>query len=355
MSRYRMEISNEALQAFESELDIQSLNESARTAVIATCLPLFAMGYYAAQNAAEKDAKKEAERLEASAKLAQDLDYPGAWDTAAYPNVESAAIEALDAANEEAKSFASRLNSVQQNGFYTMDQMRKYAEGFFTTRIYALLEMLQTKIRECNTTAECLQNDKDRILADSPGAYPLIAAELKTIADNAEALGAKPFQKRAMYWAKDCFGYTLAMAVKERNQRFIEEALELVQSLGMSQREALGAVSYVYGRPAGDPRQEIGGVYNTLAVLCAAHNLDMVGEGERDLLEISDNESTRRIREKRQSKPDFAEVEFLTEAKFLEILKKIPGVYGYMMREEGGGLSPNGIYNLERVKSVLYS
>jgi hypothetical protein len=67
------------------------------------------------------------------------------------------------------------------------------------------------------------------------------------------------------------------------------------------------AADYVYGRPVGDKRQEVGGVYNTFAVLCEAHGIDMVGEGERDLLEIDNEESTARIRHKRRSKPDFAE------------------------------------------------
>jgi hypothetical protein len=54
MSTYRMEISDEALQAFEKELDVKSLSENARIAITATCLPLFALGYAAGNKAAEK-------------------------------------------------------------------------------------------------------------------------------------------------------------------------------------------------------------------------------------------------------------------------------------------------------------
>jgi hypothetical protein len=306
MSKYRIEISEEARQAFESELEIQGLSESAKVSIITTCLPLFAMGYASAQKAAERGAKQCLERLEAREKLAQDLGYPGAWDTAAYPNVESAAIEALHAANVEAKEFAKRLAKEPKDAHYTMDQMRDYAAGVFTTRLYSVVHALEEKIRESVITAATLQADSSRALNDSPGAYRMIAAELRTIADNAKALGSKPFQKRAQYWAKKCFGLTLATDRNERNQRFAEEAIELVQACGMSERAVLGAVAYVYNRPVGEVRQEVGGTYTTLALLCAANGIDMVAEGEKDLLEIDNDETSARIREKRRTKPDFA-------------------------------------------------
>jgi hypothetical protein len=307
MSKYRIEISEEARQAFESALEIQGWSESAKVSIITTCLPLFAMGYASAQHAAERGAKQCLERLEAREKLAQDLNYPSAWDTAVYPNVESAAIEALHAANVEAKEFAKRLAKEPKDAHYTMDQMRDYAAGVFTTRLYSVVHALEEKIRESVITAATLQADSSRALNDSPGAYRMIAAELRTIADNAKALGSKPFQKRAQYWAKKCFGLTLAMDRNERNQRFAEEALELVQACGMSERAVLGAVAYVYNRPVGEKRQEVGGTYTTLALLCAANGIDMVAEGEKDLLEIDNDETSARIREKRRTKPDFSD------------------------------------------------
>jgi hypothetical protein len=302
MSKYRVEISEEVLKAFENEMNIQSL----KIAITGTCLPLFALGYSAAQKAAERDGKQEAERLEASADLAKDLDYPGAWDTAAYPNVESAAIEALHTAKVEAKDLAKRLASVPKDAHYTMDQMRDYAAGVFTTRLYAVIHSLENKISEFHDTADSLQANQNRALSESPGAYRMIAAELRTIADNAKALGSTTFQKRAQYWAKKCFGLTLATDRKERNQRFAEEAIELVQACGMTKREVLGAVAYVYNRPVGEVSQEVGGTYTTLALLCAANGIDMVEEGEKDLLEIDSDAASARIREKRRTKPDFS-------------------------------------------------
>ncbi|MFX5747833.1 hypothetical protein ABTE19_23195, partial [Acinetobacter baumannii] len=72
----------------------------------------------------------------------------------------------------------------------------------------------------------------------------------------------------------------------ERNHRFFEEATELVQSTGMTQSEAHQLVDYVYGRPVGEPVQEVGGVMVTLAALCLAAKMDMHAAGETELARI---------------------------------------------------------------------
>ena len=88
------------------------------------------------------------------------------------------------------------------------------------------------------------------------------------------------FQSRVDVWVKQCFGET---SKTERNYRFIEEALELVQSLGTSKEEVLELVDYVFNRPSGEPWQEVGGTMTTLAALCNAHDLDMEESADREL------------------------------------------------------------------------
>ena len=83
------------------------------------------------------------------------------------------------------------------------------------------------------------------------------------------------FQERVRLWLLECFGEKIASDKVERNHRFLEEALELVQATGCTQSEAHQLVDYVYGRPVGEPHQEVGGVLNTLAALCLAHGMDM--------------------------------------------------------------------------------
>jgi hypothetical protein len=83
-----------------------------------------------------------------------------------------------------------------------------------------------------------------------------------------------------------CFGSTISADKVERNHRFLEEALELVQALGCSREDCLQLVAYVYGRPVGEPSQEAGGVMVTLAALCLASGLDMDEAAETELARV---------------------------------------------------------------------
>lgn len=94
------------------------------------------------------------------------------------------------------------------------------------------------------------------------------------------------FQVRVRDWMTKCFGRDIAEDVTERNHRFLEEALELVQSQGCTASEAHQLVDYVYGRPMGDSPQEVGGVMVTLAALCDAIDIDMLDAAEKELARI---------------------------------------------------------------------
>ena len=110
-----------------------------------------------------------------------------------------------------------------------------------------------------------------------------------------------PFQERVRPWMMACFGETISNDLQERNHRFLEEALELVQSTGCTQSEAHQLVDYVFGRPVGDPAQEVGGVMVTLAALCLAAKMDMHAAGETELARIWTKVD--QIRAKQAAKP----------------------------------------------------
>lgn len=114
---------------------------------------------------------------------------------------------------------------------------------------------------------------------------------------------AAAFQQRVQPWLLECFGAEIAADRIERNHRFLEESLELVQALGCTASEAHQLVDYVFGRPVGDPPQEVGGVMVTLAALCLASGLDMHGAGEVELARISAPELVAKIRAKQAAKP----------------------------------------------------
>lgn len=71
-----------------------------------------------------------------------------------------------------------------------------------------------------------------------------------------------------------CFGAEISADKTERNHRFLEESLELVQALGCTASEAHQLVDYVFSRPIGEPKQEVGGVRVTLSALCNASGID---------------------------------------------------------------------------------
>jgi len=110
-----------------------------------------------------------------------------------------------------------------------------------------------------------------------------------------------PFQSRVQPWMLACFGPEIAADTVERNHRFLEEALELVQACGCTKDEAHQLVEYVYGRPVGEKAQEVGGVMVTLAALCLAQGLDMHAAAETELARIWTK--VEQIRAKQAAKP----------------------------------------------------
>jgi hypothetical protein len=91
------------------------------------------------------------------------------------------------------------------------------------------------------------------------------------------------FQFHVDDWLHQCFGKKVAEDLHERNFRFIEEALELVQSCGMSKDDVLKLVDYVYSRLTGKKQQEVGGVAVTLSALCSAQDIDLGVEAKHEL------------------------------------------------------------------------
>jgi hypothetical protein len=136
--------------------------------------------------------------------------------------------------------------------------------------------------------------------------FPATASSIRRVADN--LLAAPPavvqqssFQDRVQPWLLECFGPMIAGDREERNHRFLEEALELVQACGATASEAHQLVDYVYGRPIGERHQEVGGVMVTLAALCLANDLDMHEAGEAELARIWTK--VEQIRAKQAAKP----------------------------------------------------
>lgn len=109
------------------------------------------------------------------------------------------------------------------------------------------------------------------------------------------------FQAQVQPWMMACFGPEISADATERNHRFIEEALEVVQACGATASECHQLVDYVFGRPIGEKQQEVGGAMVTLAALCLAHGLNMHTAGTVELARVWQNID--KIRAKQAAKP----------------------------------------------------
>lgn len=90
----------------------------------------------------------------------------------------------------------------------------------------------------------------------------------------------RKFQNHAGRWALYCFDRNLVFNVAERNYRLLEEALEVVQSRALSRAEAHALVDFVFDKPAGDPKSEVGDLIISTAVVCHTAGYDMTEVAE---------------------------------------------------------------------------
>jgi hypothetical protein len=130
---------------------------------------------------------------------------------------------------------------------------------------------------------------------------PTTKAGAREIGTDGNGMTDVPFHERVQDWLKACFTEEICGDRVQRNHRFLEEALELVQSLGCTTSEAHQLVDYVFGRPVGDPTQELGGTIITLHALASANNMDVAAAGETELVRVWT--MIDKIRAKQDAKP----------------------------------------------------
>ncbi|MFV1846408.1 hypothetical protein ACNJRW_09480 [Stenotrophomonas maltophilia] len=110
------------------------------------------------------------------------------------------------------------------------------------------------------------------------------------------------FQDGVSEWMGQCFLPSLYSDMTERGDRLLEEVLELLQAHGYDSARVPTLVDYVFGRPVGEPAQEVGGVMVTLAGYCWVAGLDMHAAGDAELARISQPEVMAKIRAKQEAK-----------------------------------------------------
>lgn len=109
-------------------------------------------------------------------------------------------------------------------------------------------------------------------------------------------------QHRLNNWAEDVFNDAAFDPVESRD-RFLEEAIELYRACGGTKFDIAQIMDYVFNRPDGEIKQEIGGTLLTLMALCTAHNIDLMNAGETELTRVNDPTVKQKIRTKHLNKP----------------------------------------------------
>ena len=84
-------------------------------------------------------------------------------------------------------------------------------------------------------------------------------------------------------WCERAFGKEQAASVQQRCLRLLEESIEAYQAVGCDEQTAIDLVRYVFSRPKGELRQEIGGIGLVLLSVAQAAGLSAEAEECREI------------------------------------------------------------------------
>lgn len=108
-------------------------------------------------------------------------------------------------------------------------------------------------------------------------ANPMVAIDLQDV-DTHQALIAQ--------WVEASWGRRVLMDRKERLDRLIEEIIELAQAEDYPEDRIAAITNYVYRRPAGEVKQEVGGVYVTFMGYGHAAGVDVHACGRTEIARV---------------------------------------------------------------------
>lgn len=120
--------------------------------------------------------------------------------------------------------------------------------------------------------------------------------------DVEDDLGLKEVEQRVDIWLRDCVGDDVAENLDERNHRFCEEALELLQACGYKLKDVMSMAAHVFEKePSTDIAGECADVLFVFFPLIKARDIDL-GTAFRTALDRNWANSDK-IREKNRHKP----------------------------------------------------
>lgn len=148
---------------------------------------------------------------------------------------------------------------------------------------------------------ERLASELARLALEEPFSARWVAAA-KWIADQFTVLRAHGRQRRVETWLRRVFDEATVSDVKERALRAAEEVIELAQAVGVDAPQLHRLVDYVFGRPLGDPAQEIAGSFITLYSVAVALGVNADEAFEKELARVDTPEVTERVQRRQAEK-----------------------------------------------------
>lgn len=120
--------------------------------------------------------------------------------------------------------------------------------------------------------------------------------------DIEDDLGLKEIESRVDIWLRDCVGHEVADNLEERNNRFCEEALELLQACGYTRQQIDAMADVVYSKsPSTDIAGACADVMVCLMPLARARQIDLTTALRETIKRNWANSNA--IREKNRHKP----------------------------------------------------
>ncbi|MBH1529892.1 hypothetical protein I5T99_12595 [Stenotrophomonas maltophilia] len=169
----------------------------------------------------------------------------------------------------------------------------------------ALADNQAVRLAQASAFAHCNQHPylpQTHEQANSWQPHEWVVAAIHTAALMASQPVFPRFQADVADWMGQCFLPSLYSNMTERGDRLLEEVLELLQAHGYDSARVPTLVNYVFGRPVGEPAQEVGGVMVTLAAYCSVAGLSMQADGQAELDRINQPDVMARIRAKQEAK-----------------------------------------------------
>jgi hypothetical protein len=163
---------------------------------------------------------------------------------------------------------AASIEQMAVNGYnHIVDQLNTTRQVLFTHNQFSNQQM--EAVRAKNTELEIA----NRGLREQIKALEALKPTGSLLTDVSEAF--THFAALNADWVAATFGADVMADVTERGFRFGEEAVELLQAVGLTRMDVITLVNYVYDRPVGDMANEIGGCMVTLPSLAHAVNLNL--------------------------------------------------------------------------------